>query len=697
MEFRKLKQWLIWDLQKGNKIPFSIQGNKSSSTAHEDFVSFDEAKACHKGMGPAFCFTKTDGLIGIDLDDCFKENLVVKDWAIPIIDRFSQKTYCEISPSLEGMKIWTAGHKPSSSPCSVAVSDGAVEVYEHGRFFTYTDLIWGNQTEAADCQDEIDWLFETYFPQTEKKQVLKAEIVFAGDLMQRGRDYVEQVQYPPAGFGRNNVCFKTAGHLAAMGLDQSQVLELINHLSDLHQGDPRPGELATCVANAFFKGQARQEKNNFEISAPTVDFSKLQKIEAVKQELTASDLEFPKWKKPGLIFDIIKEINDRSFYKQPELAWAAALSLLSVITGRYLSGPYDLRTNVMMICLSRSATGKEASRSFLKRILMEAGCDDLIGFERIGSHQGMVNSLVRSPTHRSLFLVDEIGHTLKFIGGNQMSSISQVPQVLMHLYSSSNSLWKGDAYADETKIPIINQPHMVLLGSTTEEVFWQSITEHDMQDGFVGRLMFIIGRSRVSRNKNINKDRSFPTKLVEAIKFFADFRAGGNLDDANPDPLEIDFTSPAEDRINKHRDDIDERRWKEAAGTAAIWGRCSEKASKLAMLFAISRCEPNEDSLRTLTINIEDVELGIKFANAMTRNILYRFSTDAAKNWIDKAIKQATKYFETPGNQGITVRAAKKALGLYGQKFVQVISEIDGISLEKGSTEGDSKIYLQGK
>jgi hypothetical protein len=104
-------------------------------------------------------FSKDDGLAGIDLDDSLDEQGYVKPWARGIVERFAD-TYMEISPSGQGLKIWARGSMPENVP-GVEVGDGAIEMYDHARYFTVTGRAFrGAPPEIEDHASDLLTLYE---------------------------------------------------------------------------------------------------------------------------------------------------------------------------------------------------------------------------------------------------------------------------------------------------------------------------------------------------------------------------------------------------------------------------------------------------------------------------------------------------------------------------------------------------------
>jgi putative DNA primase/helicase len=100
-------------------------------------------QSCPELSGIGFCFSKEDGLAGIDLDHCFDSGGALLDWASEILDQFHQ-SYIELSPSGDGLHIWCYG-KAVRAGRRIVLSkergvEEAIEIYDStsNRYFTVT-------------------------------------------------------------------------------------------------------------------------------------------------------------------------------------------------------------------------------------------------------------------------------------------------------------------------------------------------------------------------------------------------------------------------------------------------------------------------------------------------------------------------------------------------------------------------------
>src|SRR5690606_17034797 len=133
-----------------------------------------------------------------------------------------------------------------------------------------------------------------------------------------------------------------------------------------------------------------------------------------------------------------------------------------------------------------------------------------------------------------LFQIDEIGRLLATLKNpGKAAHLYNIATVLMQLYSASDSLWIGDAYADTKKVKRVNQPHAVIYGTSVPESFWGSLTAENVSDGLLGRLLpFESSEGYVDPQRPQSIDP--PPTLVEAVRWWLNLAPGGNLSSENP-------------------------------------------------------------------------------------------------------------------------------------------------------------------
>ncbi|MBX9669167.1 MAG: DUF3987 domain-containing protein [Candidatus Obscuribacterales bacterium] len=177
LRLRSRDQWVNWrneqrgGSRKPTKVPYQPSSNEVTLlyAKTNDRTTWSPFEKCFAAVdrfdGVGFVFAEGDGLVGIDLDNCFDEANQLESWAREIVDHFVEGAYIEYSPSRKGLHLWCQGKPLRSGKGTI---NKCIEVYDFGspRYFTVTgDLFAGN--EITDLQPSLDWLHETFFKRAE--------------------------------------------------------------------------------------------------------------------------------------------------------------------------------------------------------------------------------------------------------------------------------------------------------------------------------------------------------------------------------------------------------------------------------------------------------------------------------------------------------------------------------------------------
>lgn len=165
-ELKKTSQWILWKSEirdgKKTKVPYQIDGSMAQSNNRRTWSSFPTVikffeKGGYDGIG--FMFSKDDPFVGIDIDHCV-EGTALSPLAKDVIEMLD--SYTEYSPSGEGIHIIAKGTLPLRGPgTGKKNSTIGLEVYRHGRYFTFTGNNLGAQS-VMDRTEEFKNLFEKY-------------------------------------------------------------------------------------------------------------------------------------------------------------------------------------------------------------------------------------------------------------------------------------------------------------------------------------------------------------------------------------------------------------------------------------------------------------------------------------------------------------------------------------------------------
>lgn len=154
------------------KVPINARtGALAEATTPATWCSFDEAmSASSRYSGVGYVFSKDDPFFGVDLDGCLINGEAVAD-ATAIIDTFA--TYCEISPSGNGVKLIGIGAKPGTRCRTNPKAFKQIEVYDFGRFFTVTgNVLPGSPGMIRDCSSELAMFYAEWFGDKKSKATI---------------------------------------------------------------------------------------------------------------------------------------------------------------------------------------------------------------------------------------------------------------------------------------------------------------------------------------------------------------------------------------------------------------------------------------------------------------------------------------------------------------------------------------------
>lgn len=182
-------------LDKPAKMPYNPKtGGKAMSNTPSTWSNFDVAcKSVDKyGFDGIGVMAGTSKVICIDIDHCIDENGDVGAMARDIVDTLN--SYCELSPSGNGLHILAFGEIPMSKKYS------DLEVYNKARFLTLTghtfEGVTRKMSSAAEMQPKIDAVWEKYI-----KPRLKSEEKTVFSLPSQEQTYDDEVILRKIKFG----------------------------------------------------------------------------------------------------------------------------------------------------------------------------------------------------------------------------------------------------------------------------------------------------------------------------------------------------------------------------------------------------------------------------------------------------------------------------------------------------------------
>ncbi|MEO0716002.1 MAG: hypothetical protein AAFY58_03320, partial [Planctomycetota bacterium] len=181
-----------------------------------------------------------------------------------------------------------------------------------------------------------------------------------------------------------------------------------------------------------------------------------------------------------------------------------------------------------------------------------------------------------------------------------------------------------------------------------------------------------------------------PERIVETAAWWANFRPGnGNLADAHPVPITIAHTAEAKRLLIELRLDAEqsysEAEAKSDAVATTVWGRVSENARKLALLYAIS------ENHRAPEIGADAVRWASALILHQTRQMLFMADGYAADGEFDElALKLLRKLREADGRRlphSVLLKRMKVDTKTFRQAIETLIERGD-LAVETAKTAG---------
>lgn len=386
---------------------------------------------------------------------------------------------------------------------------------------------------------------------------------------------------------------------------------------------------------------------------------------------------------PGFVRRVMDFTLANAPYPNIGLAFCGAMALQSFLAGRKVCTTGDLRTNIYLLALAGSGTGKEFPRKVNSQVLFQIGESASLG-DKFASGEGIQDALVRSG--RMLFQNDEMDGVLRQINLDRENSRESIPNILLTLYTSAGDVYPIRVKANQKEAIHVDQPHLTLFGTATPQHFYESLSKRMLTNGFFARLN-IIDVGRRGKGQTPGSARNLPAELLDVAKWWADFEPGeGNFLNFHPKPRFVAFTNEAEQAITELRwqTEIEYDKADEAGDetSRAAWSRTCEHTKKLALIYACSE-SPHEP-----TIGLNAVRWASDFALHQTRRQLYLASVHVAENPFHAECLRFTKRLSEQPSGQMQRQYLLKYMKCKAADFDQIVltllqqDEIEAIAIE---------------
>lgn len=375
-----------------------------------------------------------------------------------------------------------------------------------------------------------------------------------------------------------------------------------------------------------------------------------------KLDTSAFSLTLP----DGLVGDLTGYMLATARRPQPLLSLGASLCAIGALMGRNYRTESNLRSNLYVVGIADSGSGKNHAREIINETFFEAGLAHHLGGNKIASGAGLLTALHRQPA--TLFQIDEFGMFLSAAADRKRSPrhITEILDNMTELYTSAGGVFLGAEYANRdgsNERRDINQPCLCVYGTTTPLHFWGALQGANVVDGSLARFLILPSDEDYPDENMTVGIRQAPPALINGLNLIA--AAGGDktgnlmgktADQNTPvNPMIVPMTEEARARFRGLSVALTEE-LRAAAGTAftAILARIGENALKLALIVAVGRSPVSPE------IDLFTADWAISFVRHYAQRTMEAVERHVADTETEAYLKRLKEIIRASGAKGIS-------------------------------------------
>jgi hypothetical protein len=526
------------------------------------------------------------------------------------------------------------------------------------------------------CLDEIDDWYVWRQPFARKKATE------SGESLTRTRDETavmaeEALETLLTGANVHESALYLVGRWVAKGLSNAEIRHIMAPLAE-RVGEVRGYDRAQALMGDELDRmiQGAREKG---YTPPEVDFSVLmESLHAGAKEHTApvvsgavkvehQNIPEHLLQIPGILGKGVQWTLENAKKPQPIYAVQAMLAFGATVLGRRYCTDHQNWPSLFLPVLGLSATGKEAIKSSIEKLLNKAGLSHLIGPSRYTSDSGLISSLVHRPSH--ICVSDEFGKLLSAASepnnGNARATLRQMMEVWGRCDDTVQPVGYATAglnkdVADALNNRVIHKPALTFVGLSTPDTFYEALTRGALIDGFINRMLIV--ECRELRKPSVFRPQTPPPDDLIAwaarknrvlnvhgesvpIKDAADVEPG--------DVTIVPFSPEAIQRVYAFEAwCIEQQNELQSEGMAEMYGRTNEIAMRLSLIVAVS-CESER-------IELEHLDWAISYTAYWTREMVEQARFRVADGVMDAAMKDVERLLRQAGEVGMSLRDLRK-------------------------------------
>ena len=641
LELRLLKQWVVW---REGKVPYQLNGQLADVTDPRTWNTFDACVAALSNplnIGIGFVFTASDPYSFIDLDNALGDQAIIATH-LKIAHEFN--SYSEVSPSGMGLHIIVKGKVLAGRRRS------KVEIYSSGRYATMTGHIH-NRTTINDCKELLTSLWEqmgsgpvaqSIYQGNDKEEYSDEEIIKRATEAVNGDKFVKLLSGEWHNYysSQSEADFAFIDIIAFYTQNRIQIQRIFrNSPLGFRDKAKRADYVGGMIARSFdrmlppldFDGLKNQlelklaDKKQETVTTTASYNDSTIAFDAISGGSTPSavaSLTLP----PGLLGEIAQFIYQAAPRPVPEVALAAAIGLLSGITGR----AYNVSgtgLNQYVLLLAMTGAGKEAAASGINKLMntikfQVPTSSGFIGPSEISSGSALFKYL-GNVSQSFISLLGEFGLRLQQMSSpNANGSEVSLRRMFLDLYNKSghSEILHASVYSDKANnTSAVSSPSFSILGESTPERFYGALNEDMISEGLLPRFLLIEYKGN---RPALNENHTSVVPNFSIIERLASLAAQcETINHSNPrrvinvqstpeaSKLLHDFDKYADNRINSSQKEV----------IRQLWNRAHIKVLKLSALVAVG------ENMIDPTIQINHMEWAANLVQADIAALTERF------------------------------------------------------------------------
>ncbi|MFF3922598.1 phage NrS-1 polymerase family protein [Paenibacillus lactis] len=589
-EMKQRKQWIVWKLErrkgsaKPTKVPYTIDGERASSTDPNHWSGFEEALKIYEERknvlsGIGYVFADGDPFTGIDIDDCIRDGKVEEE-VIEIVKTLN--SYTERSQSKKGLHVIVKGRIPGPRNRT-----GKFEMYDQDRFFAVTgDHVAKTPETIEHRQSELTWLYDRLFANDKPAEsnlpesdvtLEDQEIIEVAKKAKHGAKFERLYAGHWSAYNSQSEAEQALCNMLAFYTRNTEQIDRLFRASGLmrekwEREDYRNRTIAKALEGVTkqYKGGSNSPKNNnksFNNRLSQLEQVDESEYEFVFDTVAEWDGKLGEMALYGLAGDVVRLIDPHT---EADPA-ALLINFLTMFGNMVGTGPHFMvsggehRMKLFAVLVGATFRGKKGTSldpvlkimnavdvefNSRKKSGLSSGegviyavRDEVIEHQPVYEgkgkdkrHTGEYEQVITDPgvdDKRLLIIESEFGSVLNVLrrDGNTLSAIIR-------------NAWDGSGdIRTLTKNPLkATDTHISILGHITPEELRKLLTGNEIHNGFVNRFLWLY----VQQSKSLPSGGEFHKvdvgPIVERIKAALEFAVNGmpTDDKGNRIPMERD-------------------------------------------------------------------------------------------------------------------------------------------------------------